>query len=426
MNIKHLSRTKINKANNFFTGKPIVLDSTQKIFYGIIDNQTDICLEVYSVPKFTEIQLQDSNGVILNRQGKVTITDETAVFRQKFHSKLIRLNGYRLKIRFSTFSEKDVGNYSMNIDNSYGKDTTNLTIQVASPPNIPMNVSIKPLVNAVIVNWHKNFDGGFEQTFYIEFKIESKRNWISVKSFNTTPSAEVSWQISGLRSSQTYFFRMFARNSLGESSKTDIQIIQTKGIGHNEGGMLIIYAVISSAAVVSTMILSAVLYYCIRSRRSCEETGNTSRAVTIDSPNIYDEIPSDNIPENIVPTNNAEVHDESMIISEPRILVESQVDSHFDACESQSKVYQVNDDYLHPCVKGQSESDSCGSGSGDLQINPHSLDLFAKRQSAFDSGSCSSGETPQGDHDYLHPYVSLQPNWKENSKDEGLYMQQIK
>lgn len=92
-----------------------------------------------------------------------------------------------------------------------------------------MNVSIKHLVNAVIISWHKNFDGGFEQTFYIEYKIEGKRNWKSVESLNTTSSAEVSWQITGLRSSQTYFFRMFARNSLGESSRTDVQIIKTKG-----------------------------------------------------------------------------------------------------------------------------------------------------------------------------------------------------
>lgn len=97
------------------------------------------------------------------------------------------------------------------------------------PPNKPLNVSIKQFVNSVMVNWHTNFNGGFEQKFYIEYKIEGKGNWRIVESLNTTSSAEVSWQITGLRSSQTYFFRMFARNSLGESSRTDMQIVKTKG-----------------------------------------------------------------------------------------------------------------------------------------------------------------------------------------------------
>lgn len=163
-----------------------------------------------------------------------------------------------------------------------------------------------------------------------------------------------------------------------------------QGIGHDEGEMLFIYAVISSAVGMSTIILAAVICYCIKSKRYCEVAENTARAVTIDSPNIYDEIPSDDIPENIVPSNTAEVHDESMIITGPQIMDETQFGSECTACGFQSLTSQVNDDYLHPCVNGQSESDSWGSGSGDLQINPDYLDSFVKSQSMSDSGSCNS------------------------------------
>lgn len=200
-----------------------------------------------------------------------------------------------------------------------------------------------------------------------------------------------------------------------------------RGIGHDNGKMLIIYAVVSSAVGMSTIILSALICYCIKRKRSCEVVGNTSRAVTIDSPNIYDEIPSDHIPENVVLSNTAELHDEPMIITGAQVVDESQFVFESTAFGSQSVVSQVNDDYLHPCVKGQSEADSWGSGSSDLQINPDYLYPCVKRQSMSDSGSCSSrNESLQVNNDYLHPYVSLQPNWKETSKAEGIYMQQIK
>lgn len=54
------------------------------------------------------------------------------MLRLRFHNKLVKSDGYQLKIHFSTFSEKDVGKYTMDIENRYGKATTNFTIKTAS------------------------------------------------------------------------------------------------------------------------------------------------------------------------------------------------------------------------------------------------------------------------------------------------------
>ncbi|CAG2198974.1 unnamed protein product [Mytilus edulis] len=337
----------VNQSTDAFLsvrGKPVFVESNKKIFYGIVDEPTYIRFEVYSVPKVTEIQLKDINGVLLNRKTETAITNEPAMLRLRFHNTLVKSNGYQLKIHFSTFSEKDVGKYTMGIENRYGKATINFTIQAASPPSIPINFSVTPLVNDVFVNWLKNFDGGLEQTFFIEYQVEGNINWISVKSLNSSASAELSWQISGLLSTQTYFFRMFARNALGESNKTAIRIIQMKG---KEKGMFTIFAVISSTGVVFIILLPAVICICIRNRCSGEVSGNRPRTITTDGPSIYDEIPSDHIPENFVPTYTNEPNDESG----PRIRVERQLETNSDVYISESEVYQVNDDYLEPWVK---------------------------------------------------------------------------
>ncbi|CAC5412283.1 unnamed protein product [Mytilus coruscus] len=194
-----------------------------------------------------------------------------------------------------------------------------------------------------------------------------------------------------------------------------------------DGGLFSIYAVISSAAVVFIILLPAVICICIRHRCSCEVSGNRPMTVPTESPSIYDEILSDHIFENFVPTNTIEPNDELRILKIPRTLVQSELETKSDVYVSGSEVYQVNEDDLQPWVKRQSVSDSCGSGSDVLEINTYYLHPCVKRQSLSESGSFNSGsDILQVDDDYLHPYVSLQPNWKENSNAEGLYMQQVK
>ncbi|CAC5412282.1 unnamed protein product [Mytilus coruscus] len=86
-----------------------VNQSNDAFLFARADEPTYIRLEVYSVPKVTEIQLKDINGVLLNREREAVITDEPALLRLKFHNTLVKSDGYRLKIHFSTFSEIDVG-----------------------------------------------------------------------------------------------------------------------------------------------------------------------------------------------------------------------------------------------------------------------------------------------------------------------------
>ncbi|XP_063417532.1 hemicentin-2-like [Mytilus trossulus] len=318
----------VNQSTDAFLsvqGKPVFIEGNKKIFYGIVNEPTYIRLEVYSVPKVTDIQLKDINGVIVNRQRDAVITDESALLRFKFHNTLVKVNGYQLKIHFSTFSQRDVGKYALDISNRYGKDTTNFTIQAAS----------------------------------------------------------------------------------------------------REEGMFTIFAVISSAAVVFIILLPAVLCSCIRNRCSGEVSGFRPRTIPTDGPSIYDEIPSDHIPDNFVPINTIESNDEVGIFTMPRIQVERQLETKSDVYISESEVYQVNDDHLEPWVKRQSVSDSLDSGSDVCALNTYYLHQNVKSQS--ESSSCNSGsDILKVNDDYLHPYVSLKPNWKEISKAEGLYMQHVK
>lgn len=73
--------------------------------------------------------------------------------------------------------------------------------------------------NGVRVEWVRNFNGGYEQCFFIEYS--DGIGWKSVQSFNSTTDDTISWTIPNLQSNNIYMFRMFSRNRIGESNRTE-------------------------------------------------------------------------------------------------------------------------------------------------------------------------------------------------------------
>lgn len=71
-------------------------------------------------------------------------------------------------------------------------------------------------------------DGGSQQEFIIEYRKQQKKKWkwLLVENVGTS---ELSCYIPSLNPSTGYEFRIFARNSVGNSSLTDTYKIWTKG-----------------------------------------------------------------------------------------------------------------------------------------------------------------------------------------------------
>ena len=108
-------------------------------------------------------------------------------------------------------------------------------------PEEPLSVNVSAKDINLVVKWQRNFDGGLKQSFYIEYKIKTNDQWSIIKSLNKSTSEILSWTINGLRHDQWYTVRMFSRNKLGESNRTEEIYIKTKGILYNL--FLLIYGI---------------------------------------------------------------------------------------------------------------------------------------------------------------------------------------
>ena len=89
-------------------------------------------------------------------------------------------------------------------------------------------------VNAttIEIRWVAGFDGGVDQTFVLEYRLSKTTSWNTFYpnfiGFKEDPQY---FKLSGLSSCSVYDIQMYARNTVGNSAKTDIISVSTTGAG---------------------------------------------------------------------------------------------------------------------------------------------------------------------------------------------------
>ena len=82
---------------------------------------------------------------------------------------------------------------------------------------------------SLTVYWSSGFNGGFEQSFYIEICQDNDGDCTEYGPFNDSPVKYQSGQIGNLQPGNVYLIRMYAKNSVGYSNMTDEVIVRTRG-----------------------------------------------------------------------------------------------------------------------------------------------------------------------------------------------------
>lgn len=96
-------------------------------------------------------------------------------------------------------------------------------------PSLPLNVTIFPISNGAQISWIQNFNGGFNQTFFIDYHLKDDNIWMTIQLQNSTNSRKISWTIGNLHPGCLYVFRMFSRNKIGDSNKTEEIVVKIPG-----------------------------------------------------------------------------------------------------------------------------------------------------------------------------------------------------
>lgn len=95
----------------------------------------------------------------------------------------------------------------------------------AGRPETPKILQLVSTENRIKVRWQSRFDGGYQQSFVIQYRQHDAQPWNRIKVFDSFVK-EIS--INGLAPGTKYQIRMFATNDLGDSDFTD-QVLTVTG-----------------------------------------------------------------------------------------------------------------------------------------------------------------------------------------------------
>ncbi|XP_041372795.1 nephrin-like [Gigantopelta aegis] len=187
--------------------------SFQKEFATAVGGDVTLKISVIAnpTPTFTWYNLTDGNKNRLGSRSPAT-TGVSAVG----------------KLTLTNVQHGDIGTYQVVVSNG-AKDTDlvkNVTLDVSGSPNIPSALSVwSSDPHSVSVAWLEGFNGGSEQTFLVQYRVDTISRWTNVtevileKGVNTIQKAV----ISNLQPKTRYLVRVLAYNIYGYKGFTKEQ-----------------------------------------------------------------------------------------------------------------------------------------------------------------------------------------------------------
>ncbi|KAK3588258.1 hypothetical protein CHS0354_035633, partial [Potamilus streckersoni] len=213
------------------------------------------------------------------------------VMNQSFSSTVLKSDIY-----VHIGSQRDFGDYLVNMSNSFGLFELVFHVIPESVPGIPTDFSITDKsYDSITLEWIPGFWGGYTQTFTIEYRLYPHGTWMYRDSIKEDTNTEKqSFTVNGLHQKTTYEFRMYARNKVGQSNTTHVINTTTseawkQSSSDNGTGSVIIGSVLGTCITIAFIVMVVVLFY--HRRRLCNNgkssgLSKTCRSAVIEGTNM--------------------------------------------------------------------------------------------------------------------------------------------
>ncbi|VDO31522.1 unnamed protein product [Heligmosomoides polygyrus] len=158
---------------------------------------------------------------------------------------------YENILQISDTTESDYGSYMCRVANGMDKAEVIIKLTRTGPPQVPTNLrKLSATPKSLLLGWVPGFDGGFEQSFVIEYRnvnpfTESfgKEDVSTVEVKNTSRIEQIqddgtafwylSFNLTGLSPLSSYYFRLRAKNKKGFSEFSPLVIATTNDVNED-------------------------------------------------------------------------------------------------------------------------------------------------------------------------------------------------
>ncbi|XP_053203536.1 protein turtle-like isoform X3 [Panonychus citri] len=138
-------------------------------------------------------------------------------------------------LTLKSIKKEDHGRYECVLENEIATLVTSSLLMVDSTtPHAPTNVSVNTSAFAATVTWQPSYDGGYEQTYVIWYRMvdTGDSNWKTIRVY---PEGSTTFTLYYLQPDTEYEFQVYSRNLLGEGLPSSIVKARTKVLDVSNG-----------------------------------------------------------------------------------------------------------------------------------------------------------------------------------------------
>ncbi|VDI11165.1 Hypothetical predicted protein [Mytilus galloprovincialis] len=199
---------------------PIFVNGNKPIQYGQYGEKTN--LEVYLYNTYGTIQTTISKrNEILNIHGR----QEKVQTQDMFYDINVTVSGIKITFLLTLGRIDDFTDYTITACNYWGCNVFMVKVTSNCRPESPQFVSVIPYVQYLEVVWDPGFDGGYQQTFFVEYREESENTWKRSGPVVDNRQVRLSKILNNLNPKTRYQIRVLSENEIGDSNKTDVTTV---------------------------------------------------------------------------------------------------------------------------------------------------------------------------------------------------------
>ncbi|XP_076088491.1 nephrin-like [Mytilus galloprovincialis] len=205
---------------------PIFVNANKPIQIGCYGQKLNLTVLLYN--KYGTMETTISNP---NKPLYTDIYQQMIQTQDIFHDVNVTVSGVKITFQLTLNKAEDFTDYTIKACNEIGCNKLTVEITSENRPETPTNVSVIPFEKHIAVSWCPGYNGGFPQTFFVEYKAEDEEVWIRSGPVTGNFEIRMSEIMYDIIPNTRYYVRVLSKNKIGESNTTTVI---TLGLSNNK------------------------------------------------------------------------------------------------------------------------------------------------------------------------------------------------
>ncbi|VDI70161.1 Hypothetical predicted protein [Mytilus galloprovincialis] len=202
---------------------PIFVNANTQIQYGHYGQKMYLNVQLYNNKYDTIRTAIAKQNHPINLPGR----QERIITHDRFHGINVTVPGLNITFLLTLGGIEDFADYTITACNYWGCNDFTVKVTSNCRPEPPKYVAVITYARYLEVVWDPGFDGGYQQTFFVEYQQEPENTWKRSVPVIDNRQVRLSTILNNLNPKTRYQVRVLSTNEIGDSKQTAVTSLMT-------------------------------------------------------------------------------------------------------------------------------------------------------------------------------------------------------